>query len=249
MASIKTFSNYKVRHRRDRPVMANNADWLDTLSTSAAARCRPALRSTHADHGFGEAAPRRDQPLSFLEFNYMILRSYDFVELYKRHNCIVQMGGSDQWGNIVMGADLGRAWVPSCSRSPRRCWRQLGQRWAKLAGAVWPTDRPQPLRVLAVLAQHRNADVGRFLRTFTDCRSTRSPSRGLEGAGDQRSQEILATEITALSRQESGRADRRDHTPHLRGRHQDPTCCPLSTCRARLAAGISTFELLRTGPA
>ena len=50
----------------------------------------------------------RDQPLTFLEFNYMILQSYDFVELYRRHHCILQMGGSDQWGNIVMGADLGR---------------------------------------------------------------------------------------------------------------------------------------------
>src|SRR5689334_14004401 len=91
-------------------VMVNNADWLDEL------RYIPLLRDVGRHFSVNRMLTQdsvrlrleRDQPLTFLEFNYMILQAYDFVELNKRYNCIVQMGGSDQWGNIVMGADLGR---------------------------------------------------------------------------------------------------------------------------------------------
>ena len=90
--------------------MVNNADWLDSLLYI------PLLRDVGRHFSVNRMLTmdsvklrlERDQPLTFLEFNYMILQSYDFVELNKRHNCILQMGGSDQWGNIVMGADLGR---------------------------------------------------------------------------------------------------------------------------------------------
>ena len=90
--------------------MANNADWLDTLLYI------PLLRDVGRHFSVNRMLTmdsvklrlERDQPLTFLEFNYMILQSYDFVELHKRHDCILQMGGSDQWGNIVMGVDLGR---------------------------------------------------------------------------------------------------------------------------------------------
>src|ERR1700754_5144085 len=91
-------------------VMVNNAEWLDEL------KYIPLLRDVGRHFSVNRMLTMdsvklrldRDQPLTFLEFNYMILQSYDFVELYKRHKCIMQMGGSDQWGNIVMGADLGR---------------------------------------------------------------------------------------------------------------------------------------------
>ena len=90
--------------------MVNNADWLDTLLYI------PFLRDVGRHFSVNRMLTmdsvklrlERDQPLSFLEFNYMILQAYDFVELHSATNCILQMGGSDQWGNIVNGVDLGR---------------------------------------------------------------------------------------------------------------------------------------------
>ena len=90
--------------------MVNNAEWLDKLLYI------PLLRDIGRHFSVNRMLTmdsvklrlERDQPLTFLEFNYMILQSYDFVELKKRYDCMLQMGGSDQWGNIVMGADLGR---------------------------------------------------------------------------------------------------------------------------------------------
>ena len=91
-------------------VMANNAEWLDDLHYI------PFLRDIGRHFSVNRMLTmdsvklrlERDQPLSFLEFNYMLLQSYDFVELAKRYGCNLQMGGSDQWGNIVMGVELGR---------------------------------------------------------------------------------------------------------------------------------------------
>ena len=90
--------------------MVNNADWLDTLLYIPMLRDVGRHFSVNRMLSMDSVKLRleRDQPFSFLEFNYMILQSYDFVELHKRQNCILQMGGSDQWGNIVMGVDLGR---------------------------------------------------------------------------------------------------------------------------------------------
>ena len=100
-------------------VMIDNADWLDKLEYI------PFLREIGRHFSINRMLTmdsvklrlERDQPLSFLEFNYMILQAYDFVELYRRHNCRLQCGGSDQWGNIVNGIDLGRrvARMRSCS--------------------------------------------------------------------------------------------------------------------------------------
>src|SRR5262249_51556360 len=91
-------------------IMANNADWLDEL------KYIPLLRDIGRHFSVNRMLtmdklrlrPERDQPLTFLEFNYMVLQSYDFVELARRYDCALQMGGSDQWGNIVSGVDLGR---------------------------------------------------------------------------------------------------------------------------------------------
>ena len=90
--------------------MANNADWLTKLNYIAFLRDVGRHFSVNRMLTFDSVKLRleREQPLSFLEFNYMILQAYDFVELNKRHGCILQMGGSDQWGNIVNGIDLGR---------------------------------------------------------------------------------------------------------------------------------------------
>src|SRR5260370_8372035 len=90
----------------------------------------------------------REQPLTFLEFNYMILQAYDFVELFKRHDCILQMGGSDQWGNIVMGADLGRRMANAelfALTSPLLSTSAGAKMGKSAAGAVWlNSDRLSP---------------------------------------------------------------------------------------------------------
>ena len=90
--------------------MANNADWLNTLNYIDFLRDVGRHFSINRMLAFDSVKLRleRQQELSFLEFNYMILQAYDFVELYRRYGCVLQMGGSDQWGNIVNGIDLGR---------------------------------------------------------------------------------------------------------------------------------------------
>ena len=101
----------------------------------------------------------RDQELSFLEFNYMILQAYDFVELHRRHGCVLQMGGSDQWGNIVNGIDLGRRmgtaqlYAITCPLITTSSGAKMGK---TAQGAVWlNAGFAVALRILAVLAQHR----------------------------------------------------------------------------------------------
>ena len=122
--------------------MANNADWLDTLLYI------PLLRDVGRHFSVNRMLTmdsvklrlERDQPLTFLEFNYMILQSYDFVELYQRHNCIVQMGGSDQWGNIVNGVDLGRRMEGAelfALTSPLLATASGAKMGKSAAGAVW----------------------------------------------------------------------------------------------------------------
>ena len=121
----------------------------------------------------------RQQELSFLEFNYMILQAYDFVELYRRYGCVLQMGGSDQWGNIVSGIDLGRRLhgAQFFALTAPLITTAAGAKMGKTAaGAVWLNRRHgEPVRVLAVLAQHRR----RRRRPLPEvvhrrCRSTRS---------------------------------------------------------------------------
>src|SRR5207342_3662218 len=150
----------------------------------------------------------RDQPLTFLEFNYMILQSYDFVELYRRHDCIVQMGGSDQWGNIVMGADLGRRMEGAelfALTSPLLATSSGAKMGKSAAGAVWLNpDRLSPYEFWQYWRNTEDADVGRFLRLFTEM--PLSEIKRLEALKDQEINEakkILATEITWLAHGEN----------------------------------------------
>ena len=106
-------------------IMANNADWLDGLGYISLLRDVGPHFTVNRMLTMDSVRLRleREQPLTFLEFNYMILQSYDFCELHRRHGVRLQMGGSDQWGNIVSGVDLARrtAGTFRCSGSPRRC--------------------------------------------------------------------------------------------------------------------------------
>ena len=113
----------------------------------------------------------RQQELSFLEFNYMILQAYDFVELYRRYGCVLQMGGSDQWGNIVNGIDLGRRLHNAqffALTSPLITTSSGAKMGKTAAGAVWlNADQVSPYEYWQYWRNTEDADVGRFLKLFT----------------------------------------------------------------------------------
>ena len=142
-------------------VMANNADWLNTLNYIDFLRDVGRHFSINRMLSFDSVKLRldRQQELSFLEFNYMILQAYDFVELYRRYGCVLQMGGSDQWGNIVSGIDLGRRLEQCATLRPDGAadhdvlGRQDGQDRSRRGVAQCRSG--EPLRLLAILAQHR----------------------------------------------------------------------------------------------
>src|SRR5579885_1902244 len=155
-------------------VMVDNAEWLDRLEYIPFLREYGRHFSVNRMLGMDSVKLRleREQPLSFLEFNYMVLQAYDFIELARRHDCIMQMGGSDQWGNIVSGVELGR-------RVDNRTLFGLttpliatasGAKMGKTAqGAVWLTDdRLGAYDYWQFWRNTEDADVGRFLRLFTD---------------------------------------------------------------------------------
>jgi tyrosyl-tRNA synthetase len=146
----------------------------------------------------------REQPLTFLEFNYMVLQAYDFLELARRHECAVQMGGSDQWGNIVMGIELGRR-VDNRSlfglTSPLLATASGAKMGKTERGAVWlSAERFSPYDYWQFWRNTEDADVGRFLRLFTDLpleEITRLERH--QGSAINEAKIVLATEATALA--------------------------------------------------
>ncbi|MCI0466792.1 MAG: tyrosine--tRNA ligase, partial [Beijerinckiaceae bacterium] len=155
-------------------IMPDNAEWLDTLNYIDFLRGTGRHFSVNRMLSMDSVKLRlqRDQELSFLEFNYMCLQAYDFVELYKRYGCTVQMGGSDQWGNIVMGIDLGRRMGTSqlFGLTSPLLTTASGAKMGKTAqGAVWLDETMLP--VFEYWQYWRNCedqDTGRFLRLFTE---------------------------------------------------------------------------------
>jgi tyrosyl-tRNA synthetase len=186
-------------------VMVNNADWLDEL------RYIPFLRDVGRHFSVNRMLTQdsvrlrleRDQPLSFLEFNYLILQAYDFLELSRRFECELQMGGSDQWGNIVAGVELARR---ADSRALFGLTTPLvttasGAKMGKTAqGAVWlNAERLSPYEYWQFWRNTEDADVGRFLRLFTEL--PLADIEKLEGLRDAKindAKKVLATEATAL---------------------------------------------------
>ena len=185
---------------------ANNADWLDGLAYIPFLRDYGRHFSVNRMLSFDSVRLRleREHPLSFLEFNYMVLQAYDFLELARRHGCRLQMGGSDQWGNIVNGVELGR-------RIDNRALFGLttplitmagGAKMGKTAaGAVWLNpDKLSPYDYWQFWRDTADGDVSRFLRVFTDL-----PIKEIIRLESLRGQEInaakiqLATEATALA--------------------------------------------------
>jgi tyrosyl-tRNA synthetase len=186
-------------------VMLNNADWLDELKHI------PFLREIGRHFSVNRMLTQdsvrlrleRDQPLSFLEFNYLTLQAYDFLELARRFNCELQIGGSDQWGNIVGGVELARR---ADGRSLFGLTTPLlttasGVKMGKTAqGAVWlNAERLKPYDYWQFWRNTEDADVGRFLRLFTELPLAETLRlERLEGAELNEAKKVLATEATAL---------------------------------------------------
>ena len=186
-------------------IMANNADWLNTLNYIDFLRDVGRHFSINRMLAFDSVKLRleRQQELSFLEFNYMILQAYDFVELYRRYGCVLQMGGSDQWGNIVSGIDLGRRLHNAqffALTSPLITTSSGAKMGKTAAGAVWlNADQVSPYEYWQYWRNTEDADVGRFLKLFTVLPLDEiARLAALQGAEINEAKKILATEATAL---------------------------------------------------
>jgi tyrosyl-tRNA synthetase len=185
--------------------MVNNADWLDTLEYIPFLREVGKHFTINRMLTFDSVKLRldREQPLTFLEFNYMILQAYDFLELSRRVGCRAQFGGSDQWGNIVNGIELGRridgaelfgVTTPLITTAD-------GAKMGKTAqGAVWLDEKLlSPYDYWQFWRNTQDADVGRFLRLFTDLPvDAIARLESLPGAEINEAKIMLATEATAM---------------------------------------------------
>jgi tyrosyl-tRNA synthetase len=186
-------------------IMANNADWLNTLNYIDFLRDVGRHFSINRMLAFDSVKLRleRQQEMSFLEFNYMILQAYDFVELHRRYGCVLQMGGSDQWGNIVSGIDLGRRLNNAqlfALTSPLITTSSGAKMGKTAAGAVWlNADLMSPYEYWQYWRNSEDADVVRFLKLFTVLPMAEIERlSALKDAEINEAKKILATEATAL---------------------------------------------------
>ncbi len=195
-------------------IMANNDAWLAEL------KYIPLLRDVGRHFSINRMLTmdsvklrlEREQPLSFLEFNYMILQGYDFVELNKRYGCTLQMGGSDQWGNIVQGVELGRRMrdVQLFGLTSPLIATASGAKMGKTAsGAVWLNAERRPAYdYWQFWRNSEDGDVGRFLRMFTELPVHEIERlESLAGAEINSAKEILATEATRLCHGDAAAAE------------------------------------------
>jgi tyrosyl-tRNA synthetase len=186
-------------------LMINNADWLDRLNYIDFLRDYGRHFSVNRMLTYDSVKLRleREQPLSFIEFNYMVLQAYDFVELYRRHGCRLQLGGSDQWGNIVSGIELGRRTDGAelfGLTSPLLTTSSGAKMGKTAAGAVWLSpDMVSPYDYWQFWRNSEDADVERFLKLFTELPLKEiAKLAALRGAELNDAKKILATEATAL---------------------------------------------------
>ncbi|MBO9435313.1 tyrosine--tRNA ligase [Ruegeria sp. R13_0] len=186
-------------------LMLNNAEWLDSLNYLDFLRDIGRHFSVNRMLSFESVKSRldREQSLSFLEFNYMILQAYDFLELNRRYGCVLQMGGSDQWGNIVNGIDLTRRVLdqeiyglttPLLTTSDGR---KMGK---SQGGAIWLNgDMLSPYEFWQFWRNTTDADVGRFLKIFTELPVDECDRMGaLQGSEINEAKIRLANEVTTL---------------------------------------------------
>ena len=234
-------------------VMVNNADWLDQLQYIPFLREYGRHFSVNRMLSFDSVKLRldREQPLSFLEFNYMVLQAYDFLELSRRHGCLLQMGGSDQWGNIVAGIEV-------THKTDRKQLYGLttpllttasGAKMGKTAtGAVWLND--ERLSAYDYWQYWRNtedADVGRFLKLFTDLPLDEiARLEALGGAELNDAKKLLASEATALCHGADAAAAAAETARKTFEEGSIARDLPtIDVARGELESGVPAFELMR----
>ncbi len=256
IAGIKrSLSNFiEVDEEGEKGLMINNADWLDHLNYISFLRDYGQHFTVNRMLTFDSVKLRleREQPLTFLEFNYMIMQAYDFLELARRHDCRLQLGGSDQWGNIVNGVELGR-------RVEGRTLFGLttplittagGAKMGKTAaGAVWLN--PERLSDFDYWQYWRNtddADVGRFLKLFTDLPLDEiAKLEALQGSEINEAKKVLAFEATKLCRgeaaaEEAAKAAAAVFEQDQQGLDGLPTA---EIDKAEIADGLNILDLLQ----
>jgi len=232
-------------------IMVDNAEWLDKLDYI------PFLREVGRHFSVNRMLTmdsvkirlEREQALSFLEFNYMVTQAYDFVELYRRYGCRLQSCGSDQWGNVVSGIDLGRRMesVQLFGLSTPLITTSSGAKMGKTAaGAVWlNAEMLSPYEYWQFWRNTEDGDVGRFLKLFTDMPITEiARLETLKDAELNEAKKILATEATAIVH---GRATAEQAAETARRTFEDGVAASglptFEIDRARLAAGIPVATL------
>jgi tyrosyl-tRNA synthetase len=253
MAGIRrTFANFlEVGEGPGAAVMVNNADWLDEL------RYIPLLRDIGRHFSVSRMLTQdsvklrleRDQPLTFLEFNYPILQAYDFLELARRLGCELQMGGSDQWGNIVAGIELARRTEGRALfglTTPLITTASGAKMGKSLGGAVWLNpDRLKPYEYWQFWRNTEDDDVGRFLKLFTELPLAEiARLQRLADSDINEAKKILATEATALAH---GRAAAEEAEATARSVFESggsgDALPQIALPRDVLARGVPAFEL------
>lgn len=230
--------------------LVNNSDWLEALNYIDF--LRDYGRHFSVNRMLSQDSVRlrleREQNLSFIEFNYMVLQAYDFVELYRREGCRLQMGGSDQWGNIVTGIELGRRTEGAdlFGLTTPLLTTSSGAKMGKTAaGAVWLNpDMLSPYDYWQFWRNAEDADVSRFLKLFTELPLDEIEKlAALEGAELNEAKKILATEATALvhGRDAADRAEETARTTFEQGQIASnlPT---IEVARADLEKGLGVLS-------
>jgi tyrosyl-tRNA synthetase len=233
--------------------MVNNADWLMQLKYVEFLRDVGRFFSVNRMLSFDSVRLRleREQPLSFLEFNYMILQAYDFLELSRRRACTLQMGGSDQWGNIVNGVELirrvdgGEAFGLTSPLITLASGAKMGK---TAAGAVWLNEEKLPAYDYWQFWRNvEDADVGRFMRLFTDLPESEIVRlEKLQGSEINAAKIVLANEATRMCRGTA--AAEAAHATAQKTFVEGGLGADLPSIdmpKAELEAGIAAFELIR----
>jgi tyrosyl-tRNA synthetase len=234
-------------------IMLDNAEWLDGLNYIAFLRDFGGHFSVNRMLSFDSVKLRleREQPLTFLEFNYMVLQAYDFLELRRRHGCCLQMGGSDQWGNIVNGVELTRRVDQKTvfGLTSPLLTTASGAKMGKTAeGAVWLNE--EKLSSYDYWQYWRNTedpDVGRFLRLFTELpESEIARLEALPGSEINEAKVVLANEATKLCRgEEAARAAEQTARKTFAEGALADDLPSIDVTREELEAGVPVFELFR----